>query len=332
MLKSPVKIKGSGMFLPPNRVTSEDIDRELGLPGGTTLAETGIRTRYRADEMTVSQMGAEAATEALRQAEMSFGDIDVLISATCPGQQLLPCTAALTQRELGEGDSGVPCFDVDSTCASFVTALELCGYAIAHDRYDNALIVTGSRASVGLNPKDPPTYSIFGDGAVAFVVGRADSDGESTIFGAHTETYGDLADASQVRGGGTGLLGTNFCEENREEFYFSMYGPQLCRGVIKYLQPCFEQGLEKAGLSAEEIDLVVPHQATTQAMKFFQKSVNVPPEKWMLILEDYGNCIAASIPMALHQAIGQGRLQRGDNYLLLEAAAGLSVGTLFGRF
>lgn len=325
-MKVPLEIKGSGKYLPPTRVTSVQIDDELGLPRGTAFAKSGVEVRHRGYELGPSRMNAEAARQALDAAGLEFSDVDVLISATAPAEQPLPCTAALTQRALGEGTSGIPCFDVDATCLSFLTALETAAFGLWAGRYETALIVTGSVNSGGaLNPNSVETYSLFGDGAAAFVLGRPTHDGPG-LTASHMETYAEAVDTCLMKGGLAGQWATRFTEDTKEDYMFAMDGRQIFKEARKRVGPAFARTLEKAHCRLEDIDLVVPHQASASAISLMRKHLEIPQDKVMDILADHGNCIAASVPMALHEAIQTNRLRRGDRFMLLGTGAGLSVG------
>lgn len=311
MSKLPVKILGTGGYLPSRLVTSEALEKELGYPAGTFAKTSGVRTRYYAGEETSSEMGAIAAKQALLVAKLDASEIDAIVSVNAVPQQSIPTTAALIHRKLGL--QGTVAFDLNSTCLGFLTGLFCMGHLIAKGVYRHVLLVSSDIASVGLNPKDPKTASLFGDGAAACILGPATTGG---ILATHFETRSESSEDCQCEGGGT-LLGMRD-DIPRERRYFRMNGPRLFKAALPPLLKMIR------GMG--EVGLYIPHQASPFALDMLQKKLRVPDNRFMHIVRDYGNMIATSIPFALHMAIEEGRLKRGQKALLMGTAAGLTIG------
>lgn len=319
-----VKIIGMGRYLPRNKVFSTELDTKLNLPEGSVQKKSGLITRhFVSPDETTSYMGAQAALNAIKQANIKLTDINAIISACGVAEQAIPCTSALIQKQLGLEQSGIACFDVNSTCLSFVSALDIASYLIEGGRFKRILIVSSDIASAGLNWQDMETCTIFGDGAAACVVEK--SDGSSRLLSSHHETHSIGATLCQIEAGGTRLPAKNPLK-NIEQALFHMEGKRVFKLASKLLDNLLENLLNKANLNMKDIDWLIPHQASLLAMHHIQKRLNIPPEKYVSIYPYHGNQIAASIPTALSILIDTNQLKRGQLVLLLGTGAGLAAG------
>jgi len=315
MSKLPVKILGTGAYLPSRLVTSEDLEKELGYPPETFAKASGVKKRYYASHETSSEMGMLAAEQALKTAQIEKSEIDAIISVSGSPQQAVPTNAALIHRKLRLSGTTVA-FDINSTCLSFLTGLFCMGNLIAQGVYRHVLLISSDIASAGLNPKDAKTASLFGDGAAACILGKGKTGG---IIASHFETKSEYADDCQCEGGGT-LLGL----KNHipiERYYFRMNGPRLFKASMPSILKMVQRMNDES-----KIDLFIPHQASPLALDLLQKKLGVPDQQFIHIVRDYGNMIATSIPFALHTAIEKGRLLRGNKALLFGTGAGLIIG------
>lgn len=317
MSKIPSKILGTGVCLPSRLVTSEDLEKELGYAKGTCAKASGVSARYYATHETSSEMGAIAAERALQAANIDKSQIDAIVSVSGVPQQSIPTTSALIHRKLGLNGSFA--FDLNATCVSFLTGLFCMSHLIAKGVYRNVLLVSSDIASVGLNPKDPKTSTLFGDGAAACILGPSDA-GEG-IIASHFETRSEYGQDCECEGGGTLLALKDHIP--RERHYFRMNGPRLFKAALPLL---LKMILRLTKESDKDVDLYIPHQASPLALDMLQKKLGIEDSRMMHIVRDYGNMIATSIPFALHMAIEEGRLRRGDQTLLIGTAAGLTVG------
>lgn len=323
----PIRILGTGKYLPKRVLSATDIDQMLGVWPGWVQAKTGVLTRHFADGETSSQMGAKAALQALEAAGLTLDDIDCLVCASGTAEQGLPCTAALIQQALGLQDSGLPSFDIDSTCLSFLVALDTMSYLVAAGRYRRILIVSTDIASVGLDWADKESAAIFGDAAAAVVIGCAEPHQRSRILGARLETYSSGAHLSEIRGGGSKHHPLTYTEETRHRFFFKMDGKGVFKLSAQLLPDFVAKVMRESGASLDDMKWVIPHQASLPAMKLMEKRLGVTGRFYMHA-ERHGNTIAASIPLGLHEAITRGEVERGDRLLLLGTSAGLSLGGL----
>ncbi|MCD1258471.1 beta-ketoacyl-ACP synthase III [Paenibacillus athensensis] len=327
MLTRDVKIEGTGKYLPRKAVSAEEMDRRLGVAEGWVRKKTDVAVRYFADESeSAAYMGARAAEAALAAAGLGFADIDCLVCASGTMVQPIPCTASLIQEALGELHAGVPAFDLNATCLSFVAALDMLSCLIEAGRYRRVLLVSSEIASKGLNYKQKESAALFGDGACAVVLGRSGPGEQSRILHAQLETHSAGAHLSEIRGGGSRLHASDRSEANVDDYLFDMDGEAIYRMASRLLPAFVDRLLAGAGIRMRDLRLVVPHQGSAMAMRLLRRKLGIAEEQLMYIARDHGNTIAASIPMGLHEAVRQGRISRGDKVLLLGTSAGFSLG------
>jgi 3-oxoacyl-[acyl-carrier-protein] synthase III len=326
-----LRIQGSGAVQPLQRVASEAIDARIGRPAGWTAANFAIRSRgvASADE-TSSSLGASAAQLALDAAGWRTSDLDVIVAACGVMEQPIPGTACLIQRRLGLGGSGIPAFDINATCLSFLTALDTVAMGLDAGRWRRALVVSADIASAALDFDDPEASVIFGDGAAAVAVEAV--AGPSALFGYRLETYGDGADLCQLEAGGTRLRPHDDLNGFLARSRFRMDGPGVFKATARRFPAFLERLLRDCGVTLDDIDLVVPHQASAAALEHLRRSLSGAGGRIVDIFADHGNQIAASMPSALCAAIVDGRLRRGDRALLVGTAAGVSLGGAVIRY
>lgn len=335
-----IQLKGTGCYLPQRVVPSVELDERFGRPAGTYEGASGVKSRrYAGAEESSPVMGARAAMAALETARLKAGDIDLILGACGTPHQAIPCTAALIQREMGLENSGIPCFDVNSTCLSFLSAFHLATRLLQAGEYRNILVVSSEVASVGLNHSHLEAAALFGDGAAAAVIGVLPDDATSEpvteLLAYHMETYSSGADICEILGGGSGLHPSKEdwrLRPNDERFLFNMNGPRIFKMASKVLSPFMRRLEEKSGAPLKHAALLIPHQASDSALEIVRRKLGVPPERFMKIIEHHGNMIAASLPLGLHYAIRDGRLKRGDTVYLLGTSAGFSIAGLVLRY
>ncbi len=327
MITLPVTIAGLGSYLPATVVANPELEAALGVPRGWIEQTTGVRERrYVADETSVS-MAVAAARRALVAAGREVGEIDLIIGASSGPQQTIPCTAALVQRALGAPDGGSACFDVNATCVSFLVALHNAAHLIAAGAYNCALIFSSEIGAFSRNPAEPEAAALFGDAAAAAVLTRSAPGTPGALLGAKFVTYGSGADLTTILGGGS-LHHPNDPATTPEMNRFHMHGPGLLRLAARTLGPFLEAFFAELGWSRAELDLLVPHQASRNGLGLLTARLGFTPEQVYLNLAERGNCVAASLPLALAEAAAQGRVARGDRVMLLGTGAGMTIGAL----
>jgi 3-oxoacyl-[acyl-carrier-protein] synthase-3 len=326
----PFAILGTGHALPPSVVWSADLDAGLGLPAGAVEGAGGVRKRHFVDNhQTAAALGAEAAREAIKAGNLSFEDIDCLVAASGTMDQALPCNAALIHRELALAPLSIPAFDVNATCLGFIAAVDMLSWPLASGYYRRALIVASDIASLGLNWNDLESSAIFGDGAAAAVVGSCGEHPGSRILASDMITLSAGAALCEIPGFGSRHHPGRSTPSGRGNLTtFRMDGKGVFRLVLSHLPQFVERLFASAGLSREDIDWIVPHQASLPALSHLTKRLGFRNERVVNIFADYGNQVAASLPTALDVAIRDGRIQRGHRVLLLGTGAGVSIGGL----
>jgi len=328
----PVRILGTGGYLPVERITSELLDERHGRAAGSTAARSGVKARHyaRPDE-TSSTMAARALGQALEASGLSGADLDLIVATSVVAEQPMPTNAVLVQRALGLEASGIPCFDVNASCLGFLVALEMATLGIAAGRYRRVGIVASEIASKGLDSSDLETSSLFGDGAGAVVLGAASAEAPGSIDALRCATYSRGADFCQMTAGGS-RYNIVTPPPRPEDYLFRMDGRALFRMAAEKLPRFVSAVLAEAGCTPDEIDLVIPHQASGLGMRYLRERLGFPASKVVDILAERGNQVSASMPSALHEAVSGGRLRRGQRALLLGTAAGLTLGAAVVRF
>lgn len=307
-----LKIKGCGNALPKNTVVFGD------------------QTRYRMEDgEKLLDLIEEAVGKALKDAELEISDIDCIIGGMATALQFIPCNAALIHERVAKG-LDIPAMDVNTSCTSFVTAMDMAAYMTNEGKYKNILIVSGDAASAGLNPNQRESYELFSDAATAFIVSGCDEEETGVIYSAQ-RTWSEGAHDTEVRGGGTLQTAFHFCEDNKEDYYFDMKGPKVLKLSAKKLPVFLREEMGKAGLTLDDIDIIVPHQAS-KALDVIMPRVGIEKGKYLDYVKDYGNMISASIPFVFCNAIHEKKIVRGNTVMLIGTAAGLTVSMLILKY
>lgn len=282
--------------------------------------------RYRANgSETQLDMAVKAAKRALVSAKMQIEEMDCIVSASAVMMQPIPCNAALIHEQLAKG-SNIPAMDINSTCTSFVTALDTMSYLIDAGRYRNVLIVSSDIASEGLNDKQAESYELFSDGAAAFVISRTENEKQG-VADSIIRTYSEGTHSTEIRGGGTLRSAMKYRPEDRADYCFDMKGKSILSLSAKKLPELFREFEAQSGISFAEVDMIVPHQAS-KALPFIMDRLGIPAEKYVNRVSQYGNMVSASIPYVLCALLEEGRLKEGNRVLLCGTAAGLTCNLL----
>lgn len=322
-----VKIAGLGAYLPDRRVTSAELEQQLDIPPGWTERVTGVRERRYCTRETTAGMAAAAARRALHQADLRVSDLDAIVGASTAPQQAIPCTAALVQRELGAPEGRSTCFDLNATCLSFMFALHTVAHLVAAGVYQRVLVFSSEIASRSLNPRERESAVLFGDAAAAAIITRSDRSDAGAIYHAQFATYSSGADLTCLIGGGT-LHHPNDPATTPEMNLFHMRGPAVFKHAARVVGPFLDQFFATLAWERRAIDTVVPHQASRHAVDLLTARLGFGPDQVFSNLATRGNCIAASIPLGLAEAVERGRIRRGDRVLLVGTGAGLTLGAL----
>jgi len=322
-----VKIAGTGWYLPAHRVTNAQLAEEHNIPADWITRATGVQERRYATTETAVSMAAEAAQMALEAAELRASDLDAIVFASSAPQQAIPCTAVFVQRALQAPEGVSACFDINATCLSFLFALQMVAHLVEAGTYRTVLLCSSELASRSLNPNERESVVLFGDAAAAAIITRSQKTEGSAIWHAHFETHSSGADMTQILGGGT-LHHPNDPGTTPEMNMFHMEGPAIFRHATRLVEPFLDRFFAKLEWERGSIDAVVPHQASRHAIELLTRRLGFAPEQVINNLALRGNCVSASIPLTLAEAVYSRRIRRGNRVLLLGTGAGLTLGAL----
>lgn len=329
---APLQIAGYGAYQPRDQRTSSQLDSLYGQPPGWTEETFGIASRrVAAPDETTSVMAAEAGRRALAQAGWDTGEFDVLIGACGVMEQPIPGVSVMVQQALGLGGSGIMAFDVNQTCLSFLTAIDVAAMGFLSGRWRRALIVSSDIASAGLDLASPPASAIFGDGAAAVCLEALSDSNGPALLARGFETYGEGRDLCSLRAGGTRIRVEEGYDALVAGSRFQMDAFGIFKAAARRLPPLIDKVLGQAGLTRESVDIIVPHQASRPGVEHVKKLMGGDPGRVVDIFSDRGNQIAASLPSALAQAHADGRLRPRTTVLLLGTAAGISAAAMVLR-
>lgn len=318
------QITGWGMYVPPH-VVGNDQFVKLGLDTSDEWisSRTGIERRHVAGDESTSDMAVRAAIEALHIADMPADELDLVLVATCTPDHIMPATASLVQDRIGARDAGA--MDINAACAGFVYALNTGASFIESGRAKNILVVGADELSLHLDWKDRSTCVLFGDGAGAVVLKAADEPGIlSTTMGSDGSGAKLLTIPAGSRHRRNPSLNGNGASPSASNYFLKMNGPQIFRWATQMMAKASEKVIGESGLRPSDIDLYIPHQANFRIMEATAKRLGISADKIFANVRDYGNTSAASIPIALCEAINTGRIKIGDNLVLTSFGGGLT--------
>ena len=326
----PIKIIATGYYL-PKAVSSEEIESIHNLSPGWSLRHSGVINRHHVTHESNGYMGAKAIEFALSNSELKLSDIELIISAGATFDYPLPNQSSIIKSELENGNNyNIPTIDVDTTCLSFVTSFDIASRYLDGIQYKNIIIVSSEIGSNGLNPDNPETLTLFGDAAVAVIVSFT-NDSESCLIKGTMNTYSEGVYHTLIKGGGNKY----FFKDNpydQELHSFKMDGTKLLKLARKEMRVFVSNFFEDLSFDLHDVDIIIPHQTSKIGLLLLQKILAVDESKIVNNLSSHGNCIAASIPLALHQAVNEKKLKRGNLCLLLGTSAGFSIGATLFRF
>lgn len=310
------RIVATGSWVSPRVETSEELSPRIGRSSAWITSRTGVASRHI--------FTGDPAVQAANAARSALGGHppDLIINASLTPRQLIPDTSVFVARELGL--DGVPTFSVHATCLSFLVGLQLAATLVHTSVHQRVLVVSSEVASVSRNFDQPESAALLGDGAGAAVVESAPPGEGSELVAYQMRTFPEGAALTEFRGAGV-MHHPNDPATEPGDNLFSMQGARIYRLARRRVGELLQSLWDETGFGPDDIDLVVPHQASGHGLAALPR-YGLAPERIVDILADHGNCIAASIPMALAHAHAQGRLSRGDRVLLVGTGAGLSVG------
>src|SRR5581483_2953373 len=315
-------IVGWGKFLPPNIMTNDDLAKKVDTSDKWIRERTGIAERRIATKETTASMALYAAQDALEVADINPSEIDLVIVATSTPEYIFPATASIVQDQLGARNAAA--FDLSAACSGFVYALSVGASMVRAGTYDTVMVIGSETMSRILDWKDRATCVLFGDGAGAVILRGSEQYGGilSTVLGSD----GSGGELLEVPAGGSkhpASLETVMGNLHT----IRMNGREVYRFATRVMVDATKQALDKAHIPQDELDMLIPHQANVRIIDYAAKSLNLPSDKVFVNLQKYGNTSAASIPIALTEAIEEKRVNPGDHLVFVGFGGGLTWGS-----
>ena len=316
-------ILGMGHAYPEGVLTNADLEKIVETSDEWITTRTGIKQRHKAaDNEYTSQFGTEAARMALERAGLKPEDIEIIICATTTPDQIMPSTGALIQAQIGATNAAG--MDVFAACSGFLYGLTMVESMIRTGQIKYALVVGAEVLTKYVDYTDRGTCVIFGDGAGAAVLGPVNSG--SGILATKIKSDGRYEEQLYAPGGGTKLGTTHETIDNRMHF-FKMKGNELFKVAVRSMAEISAEMLDKAGLTVDDVDLVIPHQANQRITDAVASRLGVPEEKVFSNIAEHGNTSSASIPIAMDECIQSGKVKKGDILLLTAFGGGVTWGS-----
>ncbi len=310
------RITGTGSFAPKKTITNQDLEKLIDTTDEWITDRTGIKERRVVEKgQTTSDLAYEASKRALKAAGVGVEEIDLILVATMTPDMILPSLGCVLQEKLGAKKAAA--FDIYAACSGFIYGMSIASAYIKSEMFKNILLVGAEVLSRYTDWEDRSTCILFGDGAGAAVIQR--HTGKRGILSTHIHSDGSQGDLIHVPGGGAQYPTSHETIHKRMHF-IKMKGNETFKAAVRALEGVVQEALEYNKVKAEEIDFLVPHQANLRIIQAMAQRLNMPMEKVVLTLPKYGNTSAASIPMALDEAVRSGKIK--ENHLLLFEAFG----------
>lgn len=324
----PLKIIATGSYVPPKVVTNDELAKLVDTSDQWIRDRTGIGARRIVEEgVATSDLAAEALTRACEEASMAPGDLDAIVIGTSSPDAVFPSTGCWLQHKLQI--SGKPAFDVMAGCSSFLYSLEVVAGLLASGAARRVGVVGAEIMSKCVDWTDRRTCVLFGDGAGAAIVEAA--DGESGVLASNWGCDGTLAPILGIPAGGTRIPASHQTIEERQHYLY-MEGSRVFIHAVKAMSGGVNRALDEAGLTAEDVDVFIPHQANLRIMEATRERTGIPSDRVHSVLEGYGNISAASVPVALDEARKAGRIEDGTILALTAFGTGLTWGSAVLRW
>lgn len=313
-------IVGTGMGVPTRELTNADLEKIIDTSEEWIRTRTGILSRKIAENgMLLSDLAATAGLEAIRDAGIQPEDIDVIILGTITGDVKFPSTACYIQNKIGAVNAAA--FDISAACSGFLYGLIIAGQMLEDKKYRNILVIGGDILTSLINWKDRNTCVLFGDGAGACVV--QPSDGARGILSTYMKSDGSLSELLVCPGYGVKNPPHTTCD-NQDANYIQMEGREVFKHAVRCMGDAAVRVIEEAGLTGDDVTLLIPHQANIRIIEATAKRLNISMDRVFINIDRYGNTSAGSIPIALNEARKQGRLKNGDVCVMVVFGGGFT--------
>ncbi|MFD2700063.1 beta-ketoacyl-ACP synthase III [Paenibacillus shunpengii] len=318
----PVGVIGTGKYVPEKILTNHDMEKMMDTNDEWIVSRTGIRERHiAAPEEATSDLAYEAAKAAAASAGISPSDIELIIVATITPDSAFPSTACILQDKLGA--KGAAAFDLSAACSGFVYGLATATSFIQSGMYNNALVIGVDCLSRITDYTDRNTAVLFGDGAGAVILGEVPEGRGFKSFDLGAEGAG--GPLLNIQAGGSRLPASETTLANKQHYIY-MNGREVFKFAVRVMGTATIDVLDKAGLTKEDVDLFIPHQANIRIIQSAMQRLELPEDKVVINVDKYANTSAASIPLALVEAAEEGRMKAGDTILMVGFGGGLTWG------
>ncbi len=322
----PAIITGVGSYLPDRILTNEDLSEIVDTNDEWIVSHTGIsERRIAAEDQASSDLGLIAAQRALDDAGLQPSDLDMILTPTVTSDQVFPSTACMIQDKLGAPNT-IAAFDLVSGCTGFVMGLSVAAQFIESGSMNNILVVSAEKLTSVTDWTDRSTCILFGDGAGAAVMSAGEGErGETGLLAYALETYGEHGRLLRIPAGGSRQPITPELVASHDHC-IRMEGPELFKLAVRGIPEIAKTVISKAGLTSEDIDWVIMHQANLRIIEAAAKRLHIPEDRVIINVDKYGNTSAASMAIALDEVYSEGKLKSGDNLLLVGFGAGFTLG------
>jgi 3-oxoacyl-[acyl-carrier-protein] synthase III len=325
----PTTIKSLATYVPPHLLTNADLEKMVDTTDEWILQRTGIRERHIVDPgVATSDLGKEAAIKAIAGAGISPDDIGVIIVGTVTPDMMFPSTACLIQHKIGASHAWG--FDLSAACSAFTYSVTTASLLVASGAHEHALVVGADVMSSIIDYKDRSTCVLFGDGAGAVVVSAAGAE-DGVILDFEHEIDGGGGQALCMPAGGS-LHPSSHETVDQRLHYVKQDGATVFKFAVRKTEEIARRVLDRNGLTPADIDLFVSHQANRRIIQSATEKLGIDPAKVIINIEKFGNTTAATIPLALNDAVCSGRLKKGNLVLLASVGAGFTVGSVLLRW
>ena len=318
------RVIGIGSYLPENILTNQDIEKLCDTTDEWIQKRTGIKQRHNVSPgQGSSDLALPAAQQALEHAGMTPEEVELIVFCTITPDQLAPASASILQGKLGATNAAA--FDVNAACSGFVNGLAVADGLLCSGKYNNILLIGAEVQSNRMLWHNRDTAILFADGAGALMLKAEESDDETGpgVLSTHLGSDGAAYEILHLPRGGSSAI---FTEENfdKDAYKIHMNGPELFKRAVIQFVKISQEALDANGMTMEDVDLFIPHQANKRIIEAAGERMGIDPDKVVITIDQTGNTTAASIPIAMHQAYQEGRINKGDIILVAAFGAGLT--------
>lgn len=324
------KLSSFGSYAPKKIVNNFDLEKIVDTTDEWIRTRTGMSERhFCSEDEAASDIAYQAAINAIENSQVKYKDIDLIIVATVTGDHAFPSTACVIQKRLGL--NRIPAFDISAGCTGFIYALDMAKQYVENGSKSNVLVVGVDVLTKITNWQDRNTCVLFGDGAGATIVSRAESSDISRIIDSFIDADGSLGELLIQKAGGSRMPASHeSVDKNLHTVY--MEGNKIYKHAIKSMYAATDELLRRNKMNTNEVDWIIPHQANLRIIEGLADKLKVPMNRVIVNIQKYGNTSSASIPLALDEAIASKKVRRGDIILLTSFGAGLTWGAIIARY